>query len=898
MKKLICFIILLILPAAVFTDDEVFFMIRMDPSIMLILDSSGSMTWDMAGNATCGDGSIDYEGRDTDGDLLPNDSRLYIVKAALRNVVTVNTEFQYGLMTYGQIYTWTDAYYYYPYYYSNWYWPYYCNCTWNWYPPYSTWYGYYRTAYLWWWGMTWPTSYPDYAHYPLRVPIGPHTPAHTDSIIAWIDNDCGYPSLLNGDHEIRACGSTPIGGSLYWVLNYYQSYILQDPAKNCRRYFVLLVSDGEEEEWTLNPYTWAANLRHTPVGGETYDVQTFALGIGGNMVGSPMLDSIAKLGGTQHAYFATTPGALDSTLAAILGDILQRSFSFSAPEVPAVRVKQQDKLYMGSFLPSYDVFWKGYLRCYRLAPDGTFPVDSQGVPLEEPIWEAGSKLQATSSISRMILTEMGGTLVPFISSQIPADTLGVDNDSVAAALIDWVRGDNGKNWKLGDLFHSQPLAIMSPNPYYFEEGYNEFKITYANRDRIILVGSNDGMLHAFEAGEYTAAGDSFTDGTGDEVWAYIPHNLLSKLKDMRNSHQYMVDASPSAAGVWIPSGPSDTTKDADEWKTVLVCGERGGGNYYFSLDITDTHNPSYMWEFTDTELGETWSEPIISKVGIPRDKWVAVFGGGYYADNEKGKALYFLDISNGDIVFKYDSTDNDSIQYSFPSSPTGIDLSPIDNFMDRVYIGDVGGQMWRFDVSDSDTSSWTGRVIFTSQPIAPRITPIFYPPSLSYDEEGNLWVFFGTGDRENPRDTSSHDRFYGVIDRGNLLRESDLAEITGGVNPPSDDGWLCKLEKGEKVLAGSAVVGGIVYFTTYKPTVTDDPCEIQGLARLHKIEYLTGTHTFESIGTSLPTTPQVSISPEGELTIMITLAEGKIYTETVETGVPLIETQYWREIRP
>ncbi len=898
MKRLICFIILLILPVAVLTDDEVFFMLWMDPCIMIILDSSGSMTWDMAGNATCGDGSIVYQGRDTNLDGFADDSRLYIVKRALRDITTENTQFQFGLMTYGQDYEWTNLYSYGGGNYANWYWPYYCSgCTWNWYPPYKYQYGYY-TAYMWWWGMTWPTSYPDYAHYPLRVPVSPHTPAHRDSILAWIDNDCGYPSIEDGDHEIRACGSTPIGGSLYWVREYYRlEYIPNDPARNCRRYFVLLVSDGEEQEWTLNPYTWASNLRSTKVFETTHDIQTFALGIGENMSGSPMLDSLAKLGGTQRAHFATTPEALDTAFAAILGDVYERSFSFSAPEVPAVRVKQQDKLYMGSFLPSYDIFWKGYLKCYQLNPDGSLPVDSQGVPLNLPLWEAGKRLQSTSSNSRNIYTEVNGSLVPFIPAFIDSTMLGVPGNDVTN-LINWVRGDNGMNWKLGDIFHSEPLGIMNPNPFYNEEGYNEFKVTYENRDRIILAGANDGMLHAFDAGIYSAGTDSFSDGSGDELWAFIPHNLLSKLKNMRNSHQYMVDGSPGAAGVWIPSGPLDITKDADEWKTILVCGERSGGNHYFSLDITDTHSPSYMWEFTDTELSETWSGPLIRKVRVPRDKWVTVFGGGFHPDNEKGRALYILDISDGNIVFKFDSTVNANIQYCFPSRPIGIDLSPIDKFMDRIYIGDVSGQMWRFNVSDTSVSSWSSQVIFASEPIAPRVTPIFYPPSLSYDEEGNLWVFFGTGDREDPRNVDSFERFYGIIDRGVLLRESDLAEITHGGNPPSDDGWFIKLERGEKVLAGSAVISGTVYFTTYKCIDTDDPCEIQGLARLYKVDFLEGTVTFETIGTSLPTTPQITISPEGYLTIMITLAEGKIFTEVMELPASFKETIYWKEIRP
>ncbi|MCK4596198.1 hypothetical protein KAT73_05400, partial [candidate division WOR-3 bacterium] len=323
----------------------------------------------------------------------------------------------------------------------------------------------------------------------------------------------------------------------------------------------------------------------------------------------------------------------------------------------------------------------------------------------------------------------------------------------------------------------------------------------------------------------------------------------------------------------------------------------GGGNHYFSLDITNTHYPSYMWDFTDIDLGETWSKPMICKVKIPGDRWVAVFGGGYHSNNEKGKAVYMLNTGNGNNIFKYDDTYSSDIKYSFPSSARSLDMSPMDGYTDRIYIGDLGGQMWRFDVSDSSTSSWTGTVIFTA-PTATPGNPIFYPPSLSYDLEDNLWVFFGTGDRENPRDVSGQNRFYGIKDKGITLREANIKDITSGGSPPYTNGWFIKLGTGEKVLAGTVVVEGIVYFTTYQAINTGDPCAISGVAKLYRVNFTQGSYVVDVIGTSLPTTPQVSISSEGVLTIIISLAEGTIFTEISEAGPALKQLLYWKEIRP
>ena len=100
MKKLLCFIALLILPAVALTDDSVFFILTVQPDVMLILDCSGSMTWDMSGRHTWGDGSEYYPGWDTDVDGYTNDSRMYIAKEAIRRIVQKRDKFRWGLESY------------------------------------------------------------------------------------------------------------------------------------------------------------------------------------------------------------------------------------------------------------------------------------------------------------------------------------------------------------------------------------------------------------------------------------------------------------------------------------------------------------------------------------------------------------------------------------------------------------------------------------------------------------------------------------------------------------------------------------------------------------------------------------------------------------------------------
>ena len=203
-------------------------------------------------------------------------------------------------------------------------------------------------------------------------------------------------------------------------------------------------------------------------------------------------------------------------------------------------------------------------------------------------------------------------------------------------------------WKLGDVFHSTPVLITPPVLALNDSSYQAFKTAQAGRTKILIAGANDGMLHAFR------------ESDGVELWAFIPPDLLDNLKNLNSTsgdHLFYVDASPIAADIKVGS----------TWKTIVVFGERRGGRYYYALDITDTTNPSFMWSFTDTKMGETWSEPAIGKVKIgTTDKFVMFAGGGYDTaqNNATGKAFFAIDLSNGTKLFEYyNSTSGDDRQY-------------------------------------------------------------------------------------------------------------------------------------------------------------------------------------------------------------------------------------------
>ena len=262
-----------------------------------------------------------------------------------------------------------------------------------------------------------------------------------------------------------------------------------------------------------------------------------------------------------YAFLAEDASQLGKALTAILKYIQERSYSFTAPTIPLVRIVDKDVGYVSSFIPNETPFWRGNLKAYTLNSDGTFPVDADGNPLNASlIWDAVEQLNTTSPSSRRIYTYFGGKIEPFIFDEdggvIEEDDLDLPHEDEARRLIKHIRGIDAydinqnfnyteeRNWKLGDIFHSNAVIVGSPNHNFIDVGFSGpggFYETNKNRTKIILVGGNDGMLHAFNA------------GTGVEEWAFIPPSVLKTLKLIPSAHTYYVDGSPKVSDVWIYS---------------------------------------------------------------------------------------------------------------------------------------------------------------------------------------------------------------------------------------------------------------------------------------------------------------------------------------------------------
>jgi type IV pilus assembly protein PilY1 len=700
-------------------------------------------------------------------------------------------------------------------------------------------------------------------------------------------------TMKSSVNALTPTGDTPLGDSLYDAGQYYKGLQLTNGTTfaspiqlGCQPNFVILVTDGMQTSGARDLTVEATNRRtqdHSDSFADTQKVIVHTVGFG-LTVNTPQatsdqaiayLKQAAQNGGGQY-YQSDSATDLERALLLAITRIKQATYTFATPVLPTTSTTGSTRAYLASFQSDPSApFWQGYLKAYQRDSSGLVPVDANGIPLQSAlIWDAGTALNSISPNSRTIYTEVNGTLTPFTkaNSAITQALLGAPTASDRDKVIDFVRGidvndENLNNnttedrpWKLGDIFHSTPVLVSPPILALNDSSYQTFKASLANRTTVLIAGANDGMLHAFR------------ESDGAELWAFIPPDMLDNLQVMttfNGPHEYFVDGSPIAADIKI----------SGTWKTIVVFGARRGGPYYYALDITDTTNPTFLWGFTDSKITETWSEPAIGKVKISGvDKHVAFFGGGYNTsqNNTHGKALFAVDLATGTKLWEYyndgSSDDRQYMNFSIPANPTAVDLNN-DGYVDHVYVGDVGGQVWKFDVSGSTTSSWAGKRFFAASPSQanPPAAGEYYPaqaiygaPSLALDNNRNIWVFFGTGDRNHPNASASN-RFYGIKDNttmtnGSTLTESNLTDVTTSSAQPAQ-GWYIRLQgSGEKVLAAPNVFNMSVFFSSFTPSTTVTCTGGGGAAKLYAVQVNSGYAAIDfNTGTALTSSTATTV---------------------------------------
>ncbi len=709
-------------------------------------------------------------------------------------------------------------------------------------------------------------------------------------------------------------------------------------ANQCQKNFVVLLTDGEPtydtgadtliknlpgfEEATgktactgncldeMATYLHNHDLSADLPGPQTADV--FTIGFHTNQ---QLLQDAADGGGGVY-YTANTADELASAFSEILDNIIERDTTFTAPAVAVNtfnRLTHRDELFISMFRPSNNPHWPGNLKRYRLNNSGGEKAiyDATNRPAINPdtdtfyddaksYWTIGdpdgydttmggfaSRLHADRNVYTVTSGATSGVTLSSASNRMHEDNLMLTEAMFGVGatertgIIRWARGvdDAGHPLKiLGDPLHSRPIVLSY--------GGSE-----ADPDLTLFYITNDGYFHAIDP---TA---SATENM--EIFSFIPQEMLPRLPQLKANERnnppkfYGLDGQISYL---IPGDNGNRTVDSGE-RAFIYFGMRRGGQNYYAIEVTDRNNPKLAWtirggEGSFSELGQTWSELTPARVKVNGTvKDVLLFGGGYDTGQDaaganipdnSGRALYMVDAMDGSLLWwAGNSADNPSADLpladmtnSIPSDLLVIDMNG-DHVHDRIYVGDMAGQMWRFDIHN-DTASTTAELVTggviakVGGDTAAENRRIFYPPSVSLVADEWLGSFlavaFGTGHRANPLGTpgkSVDDGFYMLRDphvftppvdsQGDVVYPTALTanfyDVTTDLNPNtsdlnSHDGWRISLDNEEKVLAKSLTADGRIFFTSYLPdtpsALSCNPTGALGGARAYALDIGTG----------------------------------------------------------
>jgi len=639
-----------------------------------------------------------------------------------------------------------------------------------------------------------------------------------------------------------------------------------------------------------------------------------------------------------------------------------------------------------------DPFWRGHLKKYQINSDGTVgsvlwdagEVLASTNASNRRIWTYKGATLVDFTTANITPDDLGITTGTSTEKEVAR------NKVVGYIRGESTFNPESGGWKLGDVFRSTPITVGTPSAYFEDtrDCNNQFAAhrsshvrSSANNLRLIVAGANDGQFHAFRTSDGSEAWSFVPPNLLTKLKLMTHDSHPTSL-----IHQYFVDGPVTVADVW--NGSDDGTcgsacpfhgncKSANSWRTILVFGlGRGATGYgwssspscdsgisatysstnpyfcgYYAFNLNDSINPSFLWvgpTFADSStastlgpyLGDPWSKMLVGRVrvwdgGEEKEKWVGFIGAGYNAGDcaggggcdTRGKGFFVIDLNDGKILWSYTRANNSNMNYSLPAPPAIVDTDN-DGFIDTVYIGDLGGNMWRFKLcrsadmeSHCTYTSWSGGMLFDSS--TGNIRPIYTSAAVARDTSGNLWVYWGTGDKTDPTAPNAQEHFYGLkdLDRSSTYRISDIENITSESQTYSGStgkvGYRIQLTgQGEKVLADPTVFGGVVYFTTFTPASGNDPCQQAGTASLYGINYVTGGAALTSssgtvsrsmvIGTGIPSAPVVSLKPGGGSTpdIYVTTSGGtgiSASTQRVNITPPGAANKtnmlYWRDRR-
>ncbi|MDP5136978.1 PilC/PilY family type IV pilus protein [Rheinheimera baltica] len=546
----------------------------------------------------------------------------------------------------------------------------------------------------------------------------------------------------------------------------------------------------------------------------------------------------ASVNGRGGFFTADNPDAFASQLERTLNAIVERVASASNLAGTTTSLQAENFVFQAGFNSGV---WSGSLK--------SFSVDD----VDTPVWESNFPAWGDRNI---LFGKTNGTAAAFTPSAVTSDGNALSGNTT---LVNYLRGDRsleegaGGIYRrrasiLGDIANSSPAYVAAPanrnySRYNWDgaSSYRAFLTANSGRAPVVYVGANDGMLHAFSG------------NTGLELMAYMPRQMLTtsanlaSYADVNYVHKYYVDGSPQAFDAYIGGA----------WKSILLGSLGRGGNSLFAIDVSNPQaldSSKILWDKILPELGVTTSKPIVARLN--NDKWAALIGYGY--NNSTSKAgLLVIDLENGSVIKRIETSSGVS---NGVGQVEGWDANG-DGSTDWFFAGDLQGNIWKFDLSSSNTSEWgvaySGLPLFVATDESGNAQSITGGVTLSAElDTGYLWLFFGTGKMLSAEDPlrSDENTWYGIRDGLIITGRSDLKhreiiaqednarvmESGAAYDMAGMRGWYIDLaDARERIVNRPQILGSSLIVNTIAPG--DNDCNPQGSGWVMAVSPFTGS---------------------------------------------------------
>jgi type IV pilus assembly protein PilY1 len=669
---------------------------------------------------------------------------------------------------------------------------------------------------------------------------------------------------------IKNAGLTPLEGTLYTAKDYFkggdgswsntsEGYTASCyPLPNsCGKDFVILLTDGlpstdKNGALVAVPSTAIAQTAAAAAALKAAGIETYVIGFALPFGTDPTtLDAIAAAGGTGTAYSADNTASLEAAFKSIFDDVFRKTSAFGAVSQNSTAINDGSRVYQGRF-DSTD--WSGELEALKPKQDGTmvsqWSTNDAGRFAAPSTRKVFTYKPGSGGVAFKLLSDLDATQQGLLATGSCGGALGTGS-ACAQARIDWMRGDTTNEESTGPLRKRTRVLgdIISSSPYYVAD------------TRTLYVGANDGMLHAFDA------------DTGNELFAYVPNGVMDRLYKLTSpvySHEYFVDGEVTVS-----------TRAETPGKNILVGTLGRGGKTLFALDVSSPASfaaTKVLWEYSEADLGVSLGKPFVAKLN--NGKTAVLVGNGYNGASERA-VLFIIDIETGALIRKLDTQAGSSSASNGLASARGWDRDA-DGTLDIAYAGDRLGNVWKWDLSASNSAVWAPafgtaaapQPLFVATDAYSVRQPITGGISVGLNTRkgdpnfGKIFVFVGTGQYLISTDVTDKavQTWYGLVDDGTQISDRTTlksryitaeAVVSGSTartfstatagDMAGKRGWMIDLvpsdgiANGERIVSDNKFLGSVLVATSIVPT--NDICVPGGGGFLNAIDPFSGAST-------------------------------------------------------